>query len=67
MRQMRNGSNVQWLCHWMTMMRQTRRGSNVCGDGFECGHHVDWFRVERGGAACTLVLVFVSIRLCDSQ
>jgi hypothetical protein len=23
----------------------------VCGDGFECGHHVGWFRVERGGAA----------------
>jgi hypothetical protein len=25
----------------------------ACGDGFECGHHVGWFRVERGGAACT--------------
>jgi hypothetical protein len=24
---------------------------------------VGWFRVERGGAACTLVLVYVSIRL----
>jgi len=22
-----------------------------CGDGFECGHHVGWFRVERGGDA----------------
>jgi len=22
-----------------------------CGDGFECGHHVGWFRVVRGGAA----------------
>ena len=38
-----------------------------CGDGFECGHHVGWFRVERGGAACTLVLVYVSIRLSESQ
>ena len=23
------------------------------GDGFECGHHMGWFRVESGGAACT--------------
>jgi hypothetical protein len=37
-----------------------------CGDGFECGHHVGWFRVESGGAACTLVLVYVSIRLSES-
>jgi len=37
-----------------------------CGDGFECGHHVGWFRVERGGAACTLVLVYVSIRLRET-
>jgi len=37
-----------------------------CGDGFECGHHVGWFRVVRGGAACTLVLVYVSIRLRES-
>jgi hypothetical protein len=39
----------------------------TCGDGFECGHHVGWFRVVRGGAACTLVLVYVSIRLSESQ
>lgn len=32
-----------------------------CGDGCECGHHVVWFRVECGRAACTLVLVFMSI------
>jgi len=38
-----------------------------CGDGFECGRHVGWFRVVRGGAACTLVLVYVSIRLSKSQ
>jgi hypothetical protein len=38
-----------------------------CGDGFECGHRVGWFRVERGGAACTLVLVYVSIRLSESE
>ena len=25
-----------------------------------------WFRVESGGAACTLVLVYVSIRLSES-
>jgi len=36
------------------------------GDGFECSHHVGWCRVERGGAASTLVLVYVSIRLRDS-
>jgi len=38
-----------------------------CEDGFECGHHVGWFRVVRGGAACTLVLVYVSIRLRVSE
>jgi hypothetical protein len=38
----------------------------VCGDGFEFGHHVGWFRVVRGGAACTLVLVYVSIRLRET-
>jgi hypothetical protein len=38
-----------------------------CGDGFQCGYHVGWFRVVRGGAACTLVLVYVSIRLSESQ
>jgi len=37
-----------------------------CGDGFECGHHVGWFRVESGGAVCTLVLVYVSIRLRET-
>jgi hypothetical protein len=29
------------------------------------GRHVGWFRVERGGAPCILVLVYVSIRLRD--
>ena len=37
-----------------------------CRYGFECGHHVGWFRVEHGGAACTLVLVYVSIRLSET-
>jgi hypothetical protein len=32
-------AKVKWQCH--------------CGDGFQCGHHMGWFRVERGGAACT--------------
>jgi len=41
-------------------------GGGGCGDGFECGHHVGWFRVVRGGAACTLVLVYVSIRLSET-
>ena len=36
------------------------------GDGFECGHHVGWFKVERGRATCTLVLVYVSIRLRET-
>jgi hypothetical protein len=36
---------------------------NKCGDRFECGHHVGWFRVVRCGAACTLALVYVLIRL----
>jgi hypothetical protein len=39
----------------------------LCGDGFEYSYHVGWFRVERGGAACTLVLVYVSVRLSESQ
>jgi hypothetical protein len=37
------------------------------GDGFECSHHVGWFRIERGGATCTLVVVYMSIRLRESQ
>jgi len=40
---------------------------SVCGDGFECGHQVGWFRVECGGAACGVVLVYVSIRPRESQ
>jgi hypothetical protein len=39
----------------------------TCRYGFECGHHMGWFRVVRGGAACTLVLVYMSIRLSESQ
>jgi hypothetical protein len=38
-----------------------------CEGRFECGHHVGWFRVERTRAICTLVLVYVSIRLSESQ
>jgi hypothetical protein len=38
-----------------------------CGDRFECGCHVGWFRVEHGRATCTLVHVYVSIRLSESQ
>jgi hypothetical protein len=38
-----------------------------CGDRYEYGYHVGWFRVERGRAACTLVLVSVSTRLSESQ
>ena len=38
-----------------------------CRYGLECSHHMGWFRVECGGAACTLVLVYVSIRLSESQ
>ena len=45
----------------------TYSGCENCRYGFECGHHVGWFRVESGGAACTLVLVYVSIRLSESQ
>jgi len=33
------------------------------GEGFECSYHVAWFRVECGGAACTLALVYVLFRL----
>jgi len=38
-----------------------------CGDEFECGHHLGWFRFECGGATCTSVLVHVSIRLSETQ
>ena len=41
--------------------------SDCCRDGFECVNHVGWFRVERGRAPCTFVLVYVSIRLRESQ
>jgi hypothetical protein len=37
-----------------------------CGHGFECGLHVGWFRVVRSGAPCTLVHVYVSIRLREA-
>jgi len=37
-----------------------------CGDGFECCHHVRWFRVERGRTACTIVLGYMSIRPRES-
>jgi hypothetical protein len=40
---------------------------HLCKDGFECRHHLGWFRVECGGAACTLVLVCLSIRLRKSS
>jgi hypothetical protein len=39
----------------------------TCGDRFECSHLVGWFMVGRGGAACTLVLVYVSILLSGRQ
>jgi len=39
---------------------------NAMWGWFECGHHVGWFTVERSGAACTLVLVYVSIRLRET-
>jgi hypothetical protein len=37
-----------------------------CGVRFWCGHHVGWIRVEHGGAACTSVLVHLTIRLRES-
>jgi hypothetical protein len=36
-----------------------------CGDGFQCGHYVGWFRVESGGAACSIICLYMSIRLSD--
>lgn len=35
-------------------------------DRFECSHYVGWFRVEHGGATCTIVLVYLSIKLRES-
>jgi hypothetical protein len=37
------------------------------GDGIEFGDHMGWFCVERSKAACSEVLVYVSIRLSESQ
>jgi hypothetical protein len=37
------------------------------GDGIEFGDHVGWFCVERSKAACSEVLVYMSIRLSESQ
>jgi hypothetical protein len=39
----------------------------VCWDEFECGHHMDWVRFVCGGATCTLVLVYMSIKVRESQ
>jgi len=39
----------------------------MCGDGFECSHHGGWCRVVCIGAACTLVPVYMSIGLSESQ
>jgi len=36
------------------------------GNGFECSFEVGWFRVVSGGAACALVLVYMSIILRES-
>jgi len=37
-----------------------------CGEGFQCSNCAGWSRVECGGATCTLVLVYGSIRLRDT-
>jgi len=47
-------------------VRSNQDENNYCGDGFQCGHHLGWFRVERGRAAlyflctCQLDLATVS-------
>lgn len=38
-----------------------------CGEAFECDSHVGWFRVECGKAAYTLVLLYMSISVRESQ
>ena len=37
-----------------------------CGNGFECDHYLGWFMVVCGGAACTLVFLYMVIRLRES-
>jgi hypothetical protein len=41
-------------------------GRPGCGDGFQCSHNVVGFKVECGGAACTSVLVYMSIKLRET-
>jgi hypothetical protein len=40
---------LPWMMQWMVGGGDLGWPSS-CGDGFECGHHVGWFRVEHGGA-----------------
>jgi hypothetical protein len=61
------GTLESLLLSAISFTNAAKTSASGCGDGFECGHHVGWFRVERGGAACTLVRVYVSVRLSESQ
>jgi hypothetical protein len=63
---------TEGLCHnwrnqWVDRYCYVFVPPRGCGDGSECGHSVDWFRVERGQAARTLVHLYVSIWLNESQ
>ena len=63
-RSFRQSSNLEYL-EYSTCGRDT--ALKECGERFECGYHVGWFRVECGGAACSLVLVYVLYRLREVQ
>lgn len=46
----------------MPFEQRVKHGGNV----YECTYHVGWFMIECGGAICTLVLVYMSMRLRET-
>lgn len=54
---------MQLVCsvEYSTYSRNT--ALQECRDEYECGYHLGWFRVERGGAAYTPDFESMSVRL----
>jgi hypothetical protein len=62
------GASGKELSSFCFKFSTSSRGTALeeCGDGFESNHYVGWFRVICGRAACTLVHVYMVIRLRES-
>lgn len=61
--QLLQGHNFSILCLLVLWLCYLPEGAY---DGYEYGYHMVRFRVECSVATCTLVLVYVTIRLGDS-